>query len=174
MILKVKSKGYLNNFPDKMNNRGFHSSPRGYSPYNAANRSYGNVGNQPGHPMAWGTPAGSQPNFSHSSRRPPMSPRHQQYSPRHHNYNSSFTPPNYRMSSPKDHHFRTPNSDFNPFSPPNSGGSRGRGSGRNSQKTFQNPRKDKSCNPGGSQNIEDYYHPEMLQDPWKFCTPVSL
>lgn len=137
MILKVKSKGYLNHYSDKMNNRGFHSSPRGYSPYNAANRSYGNVGNQPGHPMAWGTPAGPQPNFSHSSRRPSMSPRHQQYSPRHHNYNSSFTPPNYRMSSPKDHHFRTPNSDFNPFSPPNSGGSRGRGSGRNSQKTFQ-------------------------------------
>lgn len=159
-----------------MNNRGYNRSPRGYSPYNAANRSYGTLPNQsPSHQMAWGAPAQSpQMNFSYSNRRPSMSPRHQQYSPRHHDYKNNFTPSHHRMSSPNEHHFRTPNSDYIPFSSPNSGGNRGRGSGRKFYKTFQNPRKDKSCNPGGSQNIEDYFQPEMLQDPWKFCTPVPV
>lgn len=180
MILKVKFKDTIR-FSGKMSNRGFYNSPRGYSPgyspYNSANRSYGNGQNHSGQPYAWGSPAQSsscppQNSFSYPNRRPSMSPRHQQFSPRHHSFNDSFTPSNRKMSSPKDHHFKTP--DYVPFASPSSGGNRGRGSGRKSYKTFQNPRKDNSCNPGGSQNIEDYYHPEMLQDPWKYCTPVPV
>ncbi|KAJ8314092.1 hypothetical protein KUTeg_008653 [Tegillarca granosa] len=51
---------------------------------------------------------------------------------------------------------------------------RGRGNGRKSfNKQFgQTPRRDHNCNPGGSSKIEDYYHPSMLEDPWKYCTPV--
>ena len=39
---------------------------------------------------------------------------------------------------------------------------------------LQTQRKDNSCNEGGSRNIKDYYHPDMLQDPWKFCSPVPV
>lgn len=39
---------------------------------------------------------------------------------------------------------------------------------------LQSPRHEynPNSNPGGSGRIEDYYHPSMLEDPWKFCTPV--
>lgn len=36
----------------------------------------------------------------------------------------------------------------------------------------QTPRNDPNCNAGGSSNIEDYYHPSMVQDPWRNVNPV--
>ncbi|CAH1788745.1 unnamed protein product [Owenia fusiformis] len=32
----------------------------------------------------------------------------------------------------------------------------------------------KDCNPGGSDDIREYYHPSMTQDPWITCRPVPV
>ncbi|XP_060065112.1 M-phase-specific PLK1-interacting protein-like [Ylistrum balloti] len=141
--------------------------------------------------QGWGAPArGYSPNPSPRADRQFQSPgsaKHQ--SPRHLNFSSSsysspslmnssgFSHPYDRYTSPSDSKFKTPHSP-NLFSPP---GSRGRGgySGRKHNQNYhrnfnQTPRQDRNCNPGGSGNIEDYFHPSMLHDPWKFCSSVPV
>lgn len=132
----------------------------------------------------WGAPArGYSPSPTHRGggmqQGQFVSPGSQKFSSRNNSFNTpgsqNFSPRhnfNFRYHSPNDGNFRTPHS---PFSPPGSHGSgRGRGNGRKSfNKQFgQTPRRDHNCNPGGSSKIEDYYHPSMLEDPWKYCTPV--
>lgn len=38
----------------------------------------------------------------------------------------------------------------------------------------QSPRLDPNCNVGGSTNVEDYYNPGMVEDPWRHLTPVIV
>lgn len=39
---------------------------------------------------------------------------------------------------------------------------------------LQTPRLDPNCNIGGSTNIEDYYNPSMVDDPWRNMAPVIV
>ncbi|ESP01779.1 hypothetical protein LOTGIDRAFT_238165 [Lottia gigantea] len=39
---------------------------------------------------------------------------------------------------------------------------------------FKNARYDPNCNPGGSNDIEQYYQYNMIQDPWQRLTPCPI
>lgn len=99
----------------------------------------------------------SNPFHQHSPRG--QSP--QQYSPYGNNKqsNNSFN------LSREGSGFKTPHQ----FSP-----NRGRGNGRKSfnRQFGQTPRFDSKT--GGILNIEDYYHPSMIEDPWRYSKPVFI
>ncbi|KAL5007534.1 hypothetical protein ScPMuIL_016340 [Solemya velum] len=75
-------------------------------------------------------------------------------SPRKGQFNPAFVG---RFSSPNDtNQFRTPNSSHS--------GGWGRGNGRKSfSRQFQSP-----------SGVESYYHPAMVDDPWKSCNPIPV
>ncbi|XP_045169166.2 M-phase-specific PLK1-interacting protein-like [Mercenaria mercenaria] len=115
------------------------------------------------------------------------SPRHYnpQYSPRARGHNQSPFQQSPRGQSPRQYspygnnkqsneNFRY-SKDGNGFKTPHQfSPNRGRGNGRKSfnRQFGQTPRFD--CNAGGSLNIEDYYHPSMIEDPWRNYKPVFL
>ncbi|KAK6165694.1 hypothetical protein SNE40_022573 [Patella caerulea] len=80
-----------------------------------------------------------------------------QFSPRFSGPRQFRTPqPVQRHSSP--HHGRSWTGDFN---------NRFNKSPAKRFHNFKNRRFDVNCNPGGSNDIDQYYHPTMLQDPWQ-------
>ncbi|KAL3832671.1 hypothetical protein ACJMK2_024293 [Sinanodonta woodiana] len=80
---------------------------------------------------------------------------------------SHFSTPPYHFWPNSGHSFRTPNQLFNSPVRYDSG----RQSFGNVCNT-ESPSFNKSCNPGASNQIENYYQPSMVTDPWKGCKPV--
>lgn len=117
------------------------------------------------------------------------SPRHfspqTQYSPRAHVHNQSpfqrsprgqsphqYSPYGGNKQSDDYYRFSRDGSSFktpHQFSP-----SRGRGNGRKSFNRQFQQNSSFDCNAGGSLNIEDYYLPSMVEDPWCNYKPVFL
>lgn len=130
----------------------------------------------------FGSPA--MPNLSHHPLNRQTSPRNfhsntprhllpRNSSPRQPN-SYQYTPPQYinrsssnGQSSKDSIDFKTPHQCYSP---------RGRGNGRKSftRQFNQTPRLDPHCNIGGSTNIEDYFNPSMVEDPWRNMTPVIV
>lgn len=126
-----------------------------------------------------GTPSPRHYNqqFSPRSNYPNMSPRPFQHNQSPRGRNLQFSPygqkDSHRQSNQSSDSFRLDSSGFktpHQFSP----NYRGRGNGRKSigRHFGQTPRLD--CNAGGSLNPEDYYHPSMLEDPWRSLNPVFI
>ncbi|KAL3859228.1 hypothetical protein ACJMK2_009457 [Sinanodonta woodiana] len=95
-------------------------------------------------------------------------PYHLEEHAEHNNFKTpSHAGPSFRTPTHNVHSFRNPRQLFS--SPALS--SSGRQSLGNRYDT-QSPRVDKSCTPGARNDIENYYHPSMVTDPWKCCKPV--
>lgn len=57
---------------------------------------------------------------------------------------------------------------------PNFKGNRSRGRGGRFRSGGRSPYARQDVNPGGSDDIRDYIHPSMLEDPWENLEPVSI
>ena len=173
----------------------FQNSPR-YSQQSPSNRGnmrspqsqpYFTSPHNPGYASPYyRTPNNSSPQFQNSPRYPQQSQsnRGNMRSPQSQPY---FTPPhNPGYASP---YYRTPNNSSPYTSTPNHMHRQAprscdnsprfwqRGPHRHSPRfsphtRFQSPRSD--CNPGGSDDIQQYYHPDMLKDPWANLKPVPV
>lgn len=144
-------------------NHGGHTSPRcqnqQYTP-----RGYNNFNSSPRGKYHAMSPRHPNQSYNHSPRNCNTSP-----SPRQQNQHN-FLPSPYsgrnRYSNTNDgSEFKTPHQ----FSP-----SMGRGRKSIAGQFGQTPRIDPNYNHGGSLNIEDYYHPSMMQDPWRNLNPVIV
>ncbi|XP_041365658.1 uncharacterized protein LOC121380760 [Gigantopelta aegis] len=124
----------------------------------------------------------NSPNFRQRGRNSGFSPVQNQNPRQYHPYQQEFfnspTSPQHRQFSPNGpNFFRTPQP-VNRTPPTNMSWS-DRSQCRSSPKRLQmmnmkSPRYDHNCNPGGSFNIESYYHTSMLDDPWRDLTPVPV
>lgn len=138
--------------------------------------------------VGFGAPAVHNSSFNSLKGTP--SPRHynQQFSPRSQCPNNS--PRAFHHQSPRGRApqfspyanrdpFRQPNDNYRQdnsgFKTPHQySPNRGRGNGRKSIGRHFGQTSRLDCNAGGSLNIEDYYHPSMVDDPWRNLSPVFI
>lgn len=168
---KTLSNGKTPNTKGKSSSKPAFGSPASFPPFGSPALSFGSpaVSNTSFSPLTRQT---SPRNFHQSTPRPYIprngSPRHQ------HTSSYQNTPPQFANRPYSNGQIYKDNSDFKTphqcFSP------RGRGNGRKSftRQFNQTPRLDPNCNIGGSTNIEDYYNPSMVEDPWRNMAPVIV